>query len=469
MGRFRARVTRRGALVAALGWVVASAPAGAQEPPEEPAPVVTPPPPVITPPPPVANPPPEVELPPPPIETDPAKWEVPVAPPVVAPPADEESQKGESPPYFPLNFSFLYPMSTNAGAPDLWTHLDIAILFGRVGFLDGLQVGAAGWTVHDMHGAQIGFGSIVGGSTAGAQIGAGFTFAHGPLRGLQLAGIFGWADSSIEGMQVSGVANQTSGSIDGVQAATLLNVVRGKITGVQLAGAVNQANEDLDGVQASAGFNIALRQVTGVQIGGLMSVGRVEGVQIGALNVSQSMRGLQVGIVNVARNFKGLQIGVVNVTDDLEGESLGIAPLPRRGGIHAMAWASNSLYGNVGIKFASRYAYSILSGALHSVDRAEGTAGSPREIVYGGGLTMGATVRLPLGFSVSSDIGGYRLFRDEPVFSQHDELYKLRLMVAYQIARRLTPFVGGGANLAVRGEDPVDTSVGGELCVGLEL
>jgi hypothetical protein len=172
----------------------------------------------------------------------------------------------------------------------------------------------------------------------------------------------------------------------------------------------------------------------------------------------------------VARNFKGLQIGAINITDNLDGESLGIAPLPRRGGIHAMAWASNSLYGNLGVKFASRYAYSILSGALHSVAR-EGADASTRQIVYAGGLTLGATVPLPLdGFAISGDLGGYRLFRDEATFSGHDELYKLRFMVSYPIAPRLTPFIGGGVNLALRGEDSVDTAdFGGEFCVGLEL
>ena len=465
--------------VAALSWVVTPAPAAAQEPPAEPPKEVIPPPTeVISPPAEVIPPPPEVTPPvvviPPPVDlAELPVGQIPGASPgaPVARPVNEDLRaEGARPPYFPLNFSFLYPMSTNAAAPDLWTHLDIAILFGRVGFLDGLQVGAAGWTVHDMRGVQIGFGSIVGGSTSGAQVGAGFTFAHGPVQGLQLSGIFGWADDDIEGVQVSGVANQTSGNIDGVQAAVGLNVARGQITGVQVAGVVNQADQNIEGVQATAGFNVALRQVTGVQAAGLMNIGRVEGIQIGAVNVTQKMRGLQVGVFNVARNFKGLQIGIVNVTDDLDGESLAIIPLPRRGGIHAMAWASNSLYGNVGVKFASRYAYSILSGALHSVERAEGAEGSPREIVYGGGLTMGATIPLPLdGLRLSSDIGGYRLFRDEPVLSQHDEIYKLRLMVSYQIARRLTPFAGGGANLTIRGKDPVDAGVGGELCVGLEL
>jgi hypothetical protein len=338
-----------------------------------------------------------------------------------------------------VNFSLLYPLSTNALTPELWTHLDFAILLGRVGFVDGLQLGAVGWTVHDLRGVQLGVASVVGGSAAGVQVGAGFAFADGPFYGLQLAGIFGWASHHIQGIQLAGVANQTYGNIDGVQ--------------------------------ASAVFNVARRQITGVQAAGLVNIGKVEGLQIGAINVSQEMQGLQVGVLNIARNFKGLQIGIINITDNLDGESLGVAPLPRSGGIHAMVWASNSLYGNLGVKFASRYAYSILSGALHSVDREGDPDGPIREIVYGGGLTLGATIPLPLdGFALSVDLGGYRLFRDDPTFSGHDELYKLRLMASYDIAPRLAPFIGGGVNLALRGEDTVDTTtVGGEFCVGLEL
>lgn len=445
---------------ATLGLMLMARAAGAQDPPGEPPGEVTPPPVADPPaaPPPVEPPPAETRGEPPPA-APPRSEAPPPSPPEdheplarrrAEPPEEpEEPQaplpfyedlraKGARPPYFPVNFSFLYPLSTNAGTPDLWTHFDFAILVGRVGFVDGLQLGVVGWTVHDLRGVQLGVASVVGGAGTGIQVGAGFSFADGPFSGMQVSGIFGWASHHVQGMQIGGVANQTYGN--------------------------------LDGLQASAGFNLARRQVTGVQAAGVVNIGKVEGLQIGAINVSQEMTGLQVGVINIARNFKGLQIGVINITDNLDGESLGIAPLPRRGGIHAMAWASNSLYGNLGVKFASRYAYSILSGALHSVER-DDTEDKTRQIVYAAGLTLGATIPLPLDeFALSADFGGYRLFRDTAAFSGHDEIYKLRVMVSYPIAPRLKPFIGGGANLALRGDDEVDSAVfGGEFCVGLEL
>jgi hypothetical protein len=183
-------------------------------------------------------------------------------------------------------------------------------------------------------------------------------------------------------------------------------------------------------------------------------------------------------VLNVARKIDGLQIGVINVTDDLRGESLGIVPLPRKGGIHPAAWASNSLYGNAGIKFASVAAYSILSVALHSVprevdsaDSARGTEDGPRQPIFGAGLTLGARLPLPIEpLTVASDIGGYRLFRDRVALSGgHDEVYKMRVLLGYPLAPRLSPFLGAGAFVAVRGQDALSTDFGPELTLGLEL
>jgi hypothetical protein len=179
-------------------------------------------------------------------------------------------------------------------------------------------------------------------------------------------------------------------------------------------------------------------------------------------------------VLNVARKIDGLQIGVINVTDDLRGESLGIVPLPRKGGIHPAAWASNSLYGNAGIKFASVAAYSILSVALHSVPREVDSADSedgPRQPIFGAGLTLGARLPLPIEpLTVASDIGGYRLFRDRVALSGgHDEVYKMRVLLGYPLAPRLSPFLGAGAFVAVRGQDALSTDFGPELTLGLEL
>jgi hypothetical protein len=214
--------------------------------------------------------------------------------------------------------------------------------------------------------------------------------------------------------------------------------------------------------------------ITGAQISGAVNIGRVDGIQIAPFNVSQEVRGLQIGILNVARRVDGLQIGVINVTDDLDGESLGIAPIPRRGGIHLNAWFSNSIFGNAGVKFASRWAYSILSVGLHSVDP-DGVEGGPQEVAVAGGLTLGARFETGIeDVSVASDLGGYRFFRGGLDFSGHDELYKSRILLGYRIAPKLIPYVGAGLWLSVRDGPPSDPDdlqlqTGPELTVGLEL
>ncbi|WP_437524138.1 hypothetical protein WME79_35435 [Sorangium sp. So ce726] len=352
----------------------------------------------------------------------------------------EPARRGPETPYFPVNLSLIFPLSTNATAPDLATHLDLALLLGRVGFVDGAQLGLFSWTSGDLRGLQLGVASVVSGRAEGVQLAGGFAFADAPLAGVQLAGLFGWASTTVTGAQIAGVANQTYADVDGLQAAGAVNVARGQVTGVQAA-AVN--------------------------------IGRVDGLQIGAINVSQEQRGLQIGIINVARKIDGLQIGVINVTDNLKGESLGLIPLPREGGIRLALWGSTGLHGNVGLKFSSRYAYTILSFGLHSETRApnvdDGRA-AEREPLYAVGLAMGS--RLPLDvedLSLSADVGAYHRGPFQGDLPGRNEVLKARVSASYALAERLSPFVCAGAYLTLRGEGALDVGGGPELCLGVEL
>ncbi|MCC6553450.1 MAG: hypothetical protein IT372_10585 [Polyangiaceae bacterium] len=334
--------------------------------------------------------------------------------------------------YFPFNLSIFYPLGMNAARPDILTNFDLSIVLGRVGFTEGAQIGLINWTAHDLTGIQLGLAGVIGHTGEGLQAAGAFTFVDGPFAGVQASGIFGWASASFEGVQLAAIANQTYGDLTGFQVAGLANIARKQLTGVQI-GAIN--------------------------------VARVDGLQVGGINISQEQRGLQIGVINVARRIDGLQIGVINITDNLDGESLGIIPLPRRGGIRLLLWGSTGLYGNAGIKFSSRYAYSILSAAFHSEPAKDG--GTGRDPVYAGGLTMGA--RLPFdweGFTLGTDIGAYRLFRDELAFTGHDELYRMRLVGAYALAGRLAPFITAGAFITHHGDE---IGAGPDLGIGLEL
>ena len=369
----------------------------------------------------------------------------------------------DSAPYFPLNVALLHPMSSNAGIPDLRTNLALGVILDRVGYVDGLQLSAVSSITHDLHGLQLGAADLVDGTAEGIQVGGVFAFSGGALQGAQIAGLMSWADTSLQGLQLAGLINRTTRPIEGAQIAGLSNWANESFTGLQVAGGINQTRGAARGVQIAGALNAAYGNLDGVQIGAF-NIGKVRGLQLGLINVSADTQGTQIGVINIARRSEGLQVGVVNITDNLKGESLGLASLPRAGGIHLVVWGSNSLSGNLGVKFASKVVYSILSGVIHREDKSN---------VYGGGFTLG--VHFPVlasvteGLSVAADFGAYRLVRDPAPVTRHDEIYKARLLVSYEVAKHFSFFAGGGARASVRGDDVLATGFGPEICGGLDL
>jgi hypothetical protein len=333
-------------------------------------------------------------------------------------------------PYFPVNLSLLYPLSTNPGRPNLRTNIDIAIMASRVGAVEGFQGGVLTYSEYEVRGLQTSVAAISG-KTTGLQLGVAFAFADGEFNGAQVGGIFGWSGEDISGVQIGGVASQSF--------------------------------KDVRGLQLSGGASITRGEVHGVQAAGLVNIGRVHGLQIGIINVSAEVKGLQLGIFNVARRMDGFQLGLVNITDSLNGESLGLANLLRPGAIHLSVWGSNSLNGNIGLKFASKYAYSLLSFAITAEEK---------QAVMGAGLTLGLRWAKPLSledFALSGDIGGYRLFRPGNGLKGRDELIKLRTFISYKLAERLALFAGAGAFLGLRGDEDIAVRVGPEGFGGVDF
>ena len=442
------------ALVAAPRVALAQAPPPVAPAPAEPPPVLPAPP---TPPP------------PPPLVQDtipgllpprPTLEQEPPAPPTGEPrPPDLRA----SAPYFPFNLALLHPLSTNAGVPDLRTNVALGAILGRVGYVDGLQIAAVASLTHDLHGVQLGAADLVDGTTDGVQLGGVFAFADGPVRGAQIAGFLSWGDSTVSGLQLSGLINRTTQPVEGVQIAGLTNWSNAQFTGLQLSGALNQARGFARGVQIAGVLNAAYGNLDGVQIGAF-NIGKVRGLQLGIINVSADTEGTQIGIINIARRSQGIQVGVVNITDALKGESLGLASLPREGGIHLVLWGSNSLSGNVGVKFGSKIVYSVLSAVLSRENK---------QNIYGGGVTLG--VHFPIftsladGLSISGDLGGYRVVRDPSPNTRHDEVYKARALLSYEIVKHFSFFAGGGIHVGIRGTDTIAVTPGPEICGGLEL
>jgi hypothetical protein len=132
--------------------------------------------------------------------------------------------------------SLFFPLATNGYEPGIRTHLSANLLYGRVGALDGGQLGTANEVT-------------------------------GNVRGFQLGLLFNRAGGDVEGAQVAAV-----------------NSARGQVTGTQ-AGLVNAAG-DVQGAQIGL-VNVG-RNVHGLQLG-LVNVSEdIDGVPIGIINVSRT-------------------------------------------------------------------------------------------------------------------------------------------------------------------------------------
>ena len=298
-------------------------------------------------------------------------------PPAVEAPADKKEA------YLPVNASLFYPLATNFGKRNVTTHLDVNLLYGRVGRVDGAQLGLFNHAGGDLNGAQIAFGM-----------------------------------------------NLVHGATEGFQIATAMNLTGGSVEGLQASFAFNRAGGHVSGIQGSMGINVA--------------DGGLEGIAFGAANFAGDVRGLQLGLLNVGGTVKGVQLGLVNVADDVEGVPIGLVSVTKTGGIHPLAWGSNTSLANVGVKFATRYTYTMVSGAAHP----DGSAW-----LYGPGFTVGAHVPIAR-FYFETDIGLTWLFNgtihEKDAMAGDIALTKLRVVGGYTILDHLSAFAGVGTALRTR-------------------
>ena len=273
---------------------------------------------------------------------------VPASPPVtavIAPPAtavQPEAPAGAAPPpvHWWGNAAFFYPLATNADKPELATNFDFNLLYGRIGALDGLELGTV---------------STVSGNA--------------------------------QGLQISLLSNLVGGQVRAGQFSLIFN--RGRsVEGVQVA-LVNRADEALQGLQLGA-LNFASSLSKGAQLSGVNFAGNFEGVQL--------------GLVNLGKRVRGMQIGLINIADDVEGVPIGLISVSKTGGVHPVAWSSNTTYANLGVKFATRYTYTMISGAVH---------GEGDHALYGGGFTIGGSIPVVKRLTTEIDFQALHLFADK--------------------------------------------------------
>jgi hypothetical protein len=209
--------------------------------------------------------------------------------------------------FAPVVASAFYPLATNHALPDIRTRLSLNLLYGRVGQLDG------------------------------AQLGLGANSVDGPVSGVQLAFGFNLADGPVGGAQAALGMNYAAGPVSGFQAAALFNRSGGG-RGLQFALGANSTGGTFSGLQAAA------------------------------VNVAGDVRGVQVGLVNVAHNVRGVQLGLINYADDVEGIPIGLVSVTRSGGVHPVVWSGSESLAAIGLKLSTRYTYTLVSGAVRRED-----------------------------------------------------------------------------------------------------
>jgi hypothetical protein len=318
----------------------------------------------------------------------------PPLPPAPAPPPAAAVVAAPAPPprpHAPVVGSILYPLASNYKEPDVRTRLSLNLVYGRVGELEG---------------AQLGFGANA---------------VDGPVLGGQVA--FGF--------------NLAGGAVSGFQAAMGLNYAGGPVYGFQSAFGLNRSGGGR-GLQLSFGLNSA---------GGPWS-----GLQAGAVNVGQEVRGVQLGLVNVAGRVRGVQLGLINIAEDVEGIPIGLISVTRTGGVHPVFWSGTETAGNVGLKFATRYTYTLLSGSARRDDN---------QSLFGPGLALGVRIPFLPGY-FESDLGATFLFGGplccvnvEVGLSDDLLLGRWRSLVGFEVHRRFSLFFGAALTALGRFEQAI--------------
>lgn len=204
------------------------------------------------------------------------------------------------------------------------------------------QKRAAGMSNADLKspffGVQVaGVGNLVTGDASGFQ-GALVNMVGGNSAGWQLGGLSNMSAGSASGAQTSAFFNYSGRSFSGIQFAAV-NLTQGELKGWQV-GAFNR-NQSMNGPKSYAGGT------PGWQLGIYNLTGHTEGYQLGLVNMSKGMDGLQFGLVNISKGSGGTHIGLVNIYGDHSGWAYGLVNIGPK--VMARVWANETFQANVGV------------------------------------------------------------------------------------------------------------------------
>lgn len=318
------------------------------------------------------------------------------APPAPAPaaaPPKKQEPPAEDEGYHAVSAAFFSPLATNYALPNVKTNFNLSLVYGRVGTVDG------------------------------AQMGSGVVYASRRVDGAQLAGAAAVTAGPVDGAQLSGAFDYAGGRVDGAQLSGATNIALKGMTGAQVTGAANVSRGSFSGVQMSGAANVA--------------TGDFEGAQLSSVNVAGAVDGAQLGVINIAKRVRGTQIGVINIAEEVDGVALGAISISKNS-IHPIAWTSNLQYANAGIKFSTKYVYTLIG--VHS-----GTIEGDFDNV-GTTAAIGGHIPLPAGFDIEVQNVLTHLVPRPSQSTKNGNLWiAYQAMAGYSFAPHLRVFAGGGA------------------------
>ncbi len=325
--------------------------------------------------------------------------------------------------------SLLPMIGTNAlRSAQITNDLSLNILWGVSGGVSGIEVGGFGNTVlGDVTGVQVaGVGSIVGGDVTGTQIGGLFNICEGRVTGVQAGGVF-----------------NISGEAEAVQAAGLFNISRNNMSGVQAAGLFNIAHQGAKGLQAGTLFNISGGD-THLQTALLFNSTRGD-VRDGQYSL----------LYNRARQVEGIQFGLVNVADTVAGMPIGLFNFIKKGYNRVEISASESLYGNIAVKFGAHAFYNIILGG------ARWESGNPEETAWGLGYGLGSVNKLGSNVLINTELTAMHIHEGGQWTRPLNLLNRLHLSLDVRTKSNLSFFAGPTLNFMLSKRIDPDTGLRG--------
>lgn len=331
----------------------------------------------------------------------------------------------------PVNLSLFYPVSTNR-TPDVATNLRLNLLYGRLAAVRGLDL-TAGVSVLDegLGGVQVtGLYSHLKGDFTGLQITGLGNFVQGRSQGVQIAGLLNYDRGEFAGLQTAGLMNFTEQGFRGVQVSSVLNAADGPSRYAQLSVIANTTAGEFVGGQVSGFFNYAAHEITGFQLSALNYGTTVAGAQLGLVNIAGEAAGAQIGFFNIAKRMDGVAVGAVNVAEN--------------GALDAVAFASNLMGINAGVRTTVNGFYSMFTVGGWDL---QGT----RDYAYSLTWNYGRAFPLRPGLDLDADLGLVHIIpvtSDDP--AENDRLHpalQARLLLEKRFSPGLSVFAGGGLSV----------------------